>query len=261
MGRQCELLGLPRSTYYYSPVGVSEEDLELMRLLDEKYTRTPFFGSPRMTAWLRRKGYQVNHKRVERLMRLMGLAAIYPRRKPWKAGRENQVYPYLLRGLEITAPNQVWASDITYIRLLRGFVYLVAVMDWHSRYVLGWAVSNSLESDFCVGALDWALQTGMPEIFNTDQGSQFRDAKFTSRLNDHGIQISMDGRGAWLDNVFVERLWRSVKYEEVYLHEYVTLQDSIEGLSRYFVFYNTDRPHQALGYQTPEEVYFKTRNH
>jgi putative transposase len=213
-----------------------------------------------MTAWLRRKGCQVNHKRVERLMRVMGLTAIYPRRKPWKAGRESNIYPYLLRGLTITAPNQVWCSDITYIRLVRGFAYLVAVMDWHSRYVLGWAVSNSLESDFCVGALDWALQTGMPEIFNTDQGSQFRDARFTSRLIDHGIQVSMDGRGAWLDNVFVERLWRSVKYEEVYLHEYFTLQDSVQGLSRYLAFYNTDRPHQALGYLTPEEVYFRPKD-
>ena len=229
-----------------------------MRLLDEKYTKTPFFGSPRMTAWLQRNGHHVNHKRVERLMRLMGLAAIYSRRRSRKSGRESYVYPYLLRDLAINAPDQVWAADITYIRIVRGFIYLVAVMDWYSRYVLAWALSNSLESDFCVGALDWALQTGMPAIFNTDQGSQFRDARFLSRLIDHGIQISMDGRGAWLDNVFVERLWRSVKYEEVYLHDYATAQDAVLGLSRYFAFYNCDRPHQALGYQSPREVYFKS---
>jgi putative transposase len=254
-------LEISRSTYYYTPVGISDQDQELMRLIDEQYTETPFYGSPRMTAWLRRKGHVVNHKKVERLMRVMGLVAIFPRRKRWRRGPNSRIYPYLLRGLEIDRADQVWCADITYIRLLRGHVYLVAVMDWFSRYVLGWAVSGNLESDFCVGALDWALQTGMPEIFNTDQGSQFTAFKFTSCLEERGIQISMDGRGQWFDNIFVERLWRSVKYEEVYLHEYLTPNDSFLGLSRYFVFYNTERPHQALGYMTPEEVYFNSRRH
>jgi putative transposase len=228
-----------------------------MRLIDEQYTATPFFGSPRMTAWLRRHGHGVNHKRVERLMREMGLVAIYPRpRKPWRGGPAHHLYPYLLRDVAVIRPDQVWASDITYIRLLRGFVYLVAVLDWFSRYVLAWAVSVSMESDFCVGALDWALQRGAPEIFNTDQGSQFTAESFTKRLSERGIQISMDGRGRCWDNIFVERLWRSVKYEEVYLRDYVTVPDAVQGLSRYFLFYNTERPHQALSYRTPEEVYF-----
>jgi len=227
-----------------------------MRLIDEQYTKTPFFGSPRMTAWLRRQGQAVNHKRVERLMRLMGLAAIYPRRKQWRGGSDHRVYPYLLRDFAVTRPNQVWGSDITYIRLLRGFVYLVAILDWFSRYVLAWAVSVSMESDFCVGALDWALQVAKPEICNTDQGSQFTAEAFTSRLTERGVQISMTGRGRCWDNIFTERLWRSVKYEEVYLHDYVTGPDAVHGLSAYFLFYNTERPHQALGYRTPEEVYF-----
>lgn len=257
MCRQCELIGLSRSSYYYAPVATSTEDLALMRLIDEQYTAAPFFGSPRMTAWLQRHGHAVNHKRVERLMREMGLAAIYPRRrKPWRSGAAHRIYPYLLRGVEVSRPDQAWASDITYIRLLRGFVYLVAVLDWFSRYVLAWAVSVSMESDFCVGALDWALQHGKPDVFNTDQGSQFTSAPFTSRLSECGIQISMDGRGRCWDNIFVERLWRSVKYEEVYLHDYQTVPDAVLGLSNYFRFYNTERPHQALGYRTPEEVYF-----
>lgn len=227
-----------------------------MRLIDEQFTATPFFGSPRMTRWLERHGHPVNHKKVERLMRLMGLAAIAPREARRRKGIAHVVYPYLLRDVEASKPNQIWSADITYIRLLHGFVYLVAVLDWYSRYVLAWAVSTTMESDFCVGALDWALEHEKPEIFNTDQGPQFTAAVFTRRLVEHGIRISMDGKGSWIDNVFVERLWRSVKYEEVYLHDYRSPIDAVRGLSRYFPFYNEDRPHQSLGYKTPREVYF-----
>ena len=227
-----------------------------MRLIDEQYTRTPFYGSPKMTGWLRRQGQRVNHKRVERLMRLMGLRAISPSPKTSRRSPEHRVYPYLLRGLEICRPNQVWASDITYILLSGGFIYLVAVMDWHSRYILSWEISVSLESSFCVSALDWAMQSAQPEIFNSDQGSQFTAAAFTSRLEKSGVKISMDGRGRYLDNIFVERLWRSVKYEEVYLHDYRIVPEATAGLGRYFRFYNTERPHEALGYLTPEEVHF-----
>ena len=227
-----------------------------MRLIDEQYTRTPFYGSPKMTAWLCRKGHAVNHKRVERLMRKMGLQAICPRPKTSQPAPGHRLHPYLLRGVTVDRPDQVWATDITYIRLLHGFIYLVAVLDWFSRYVVAWSVSVSLETDFCLSALDWALQRATPEIFNTDQGSQFTSSAFTGRLKEHDIRISMDGRGRFLDNIFVERLWRSVKYEEVYLHDYVTVPDAVDGLGTYFPFYNTERPHEALDYRTPEEVYF-----
>ncbi len=256
MSRQCELIGLSRSSYYFRPAGESTENLTLMRLIDEQYTRTPFYGSPKMTAWLWRQGRCVNHKRVERLMRQLGLRAICPGPKTSRPAPGHRIYPYLLRGLDIDRPDQVWASDVTYIRLLHGFVYLVAVMDWFSRYVLAWELSVSLESSFCISALDWALQDAQPEIFNTDQGSQFTSLAFTDRLQREGVRISMDGRGRFLDNIFVERLWRSVKYEEVYLHDYQTIPQAAEGLGRYFRFYNTERPHEALGYRTPEEVYF-----
>lgn len=227
-----------------------------MRLIDEQYTRTPFYGVRKMTAWLRRKGYAVNHKRVERLMRKMGLQAICPRPRTSQPAPGHHVYPYLLRGVTVDRPDQVWASDITYIRLQHGFIYLTAILDWFSRYVLAWSVSISLETEFCLAALDWALRDAVPEIFNSDQGSQFTSGAFTGRLESHGVSISMDGRGRFVDNIFVERLWRTVKYEEVYLHEYMTVPNAIDGLGAYFPFYNNERPHESLGYRTPSEAYF-----
>jgi len=226
-----------------------------MRLLDAQYTATPFYGSRRMTAWLRSQGYRVNRKRVVRLMQQMGIEAIYtkPQLSQPLAGRT--IYPYLLRGVKIERVNQVWSADITYIRLQQGFIYLVAVIDWWSRYVLAWAVSITLEGAFCLEALEMALRRGRPEIFNTDQGAQFTSRAFTERLRQGQIQISMDGRGRALDNVFVERLWRTVKYEEVYLKDYITVWDARQGLEQYFTFYNHTRLHQALGYQTPAAVY------
>ncbi len=226
-----------------------------MRLLDEQYTRCPFYGVRRMTAWLEHQGYPVNAKRVRRLLRKMGLLALYPKPSLSQPRVGAQVYPYLLRGVEIKRVNQVWSTDITYIRLLSGFIYLVAIIDWYSRYVLAWEVSNTLESSFCVAALDRALQQAAPEVFNSDQGTQFTSHLFTTRLKEHDIQISMDGRGRALDNIFVERLWRSVKYEEVYLKDYRHVPDAITGLGRYFEFYNRERLHQSLDYKTPEEVY------
>jgi putative transposase len=253
--RQCQLLGLSRASLYYQPRGESDENLHLMRLLDEQYTRTPFYGVCKMTAWLRSDGYRVNEKRIRRLLRLMGLEAIYQRPRLSDPAPGHRVYPYLLRGLEIERPNQVWSTDITYIRLLHGFLYLVAIIDWFSRYVLSWEVSVTLDSEFCQSALQRALVVGSPEIFNSDQGSQFTSTAFTDRLLARGIRISMDGRGRALDNIFVERLWRSVKYEEVYLHDYQQVPEAISGLGRYFDFYNGERLHQALGYRTPEAVF------
>ena len=256
--RQCELVGLNRSTYYHTPAGESDLNLHLMRLIDKQYTKTPFYGWPRMTAYLKRPphGYVINHKRVQRLMRKMGLQAIYPKPRTSKAAKGHKVYPYLLCHLAITHPNQVWSADITYIPMLRGFMYLAAVMDWYSRYVLAWQLSNTLDGLFCLDALDLALAQGQPDIFNTDQGAQFTALAFTSRLAATGIRISMDGRGRALDNVFVERLWRSVKYEHVYLYEYETVPGLEKGLGEYFTFYNHERPHQSLSYQTPAEVHF-----
>jgi putative transposase len=255
VARQCELLGLARSSYYYQPLGESAENLELLRRLDEQYTRTPFYGVRRMTAVLRQGGDAINPKRVRRLLRTLGLSALAPQPGTSRAAPGHRVYPYRLRGVPIERVNQVWSTDITYIRLNRGFVYLVAVLDWYSRYVLSWALSNTLEVGFCLAALDAALAHGQPEIFNTDQGAQFTSPAFTGRLAAVGVTISMDGRGRALDNVFVERLWRSVKYEEVYLHEYEDMGEAQRGLGRYFPFYNEERPHQALGYQTPAAVY------
>jgi len=252
--RQCELVGLPRSSLYYQPRGVSEENLLLMRLMDEQYTRTPFYGIRRMTAWLKGQGHEVNHKRVARLMEEMGLETIYPKPKTSQAS-ENRVYPYLLRNVVVSQPDQVWSTDITYIRLSRGFVYLVAVLDWFSRYVLSWEVSVSLDVGFCLDALDRALEKGKPAIFNSDQGCQFTSQPFTERLLAQDIRISMDGRGRALDNVFVERLWRTVKQEEVYLKDYQTVPAAIASLKNYFQFYNSERLHQSLGYRTPEAVY------
>jgi putative transposase len=255
LARQCELIGLARSSLYYQPRGESEENLLLMRLIDEQYTRTPFYGIRRMTAWLKGQGYQVNHKRVARLMETMGLEAIYPKPRTSRRSAENRVYPYLLRDVAISSPDQVWSTDITYIRMARGFVYLVAILDWFSRYVLSWEVSVTLDVGFCLDALDKALEKGRPAIFNSDQGCQFTSQPFTERLLSRDIRISMDGRGRALDNVFVERLWRTVKQEEVYIKDYQTVPAAIANLRDYFRFYNSERLHQSLGYRTPEAVY------
>jgi putative transposase len=253
--QQCELVGLNRATFYYEPAGESELNLRLMRLLDEQYTRTPFYGWPRMTAYLQQQGYAINPKRVRRLMGLMGLQAIYPKRRTSVAAADHKVYPYLLRDLAITRPNQVWSADITYVPMVHGFMYLVAVIDWFSRYVLAWQLSNTLDGLFCLEALERALAHGQPDIFNTDQGAQFTAAAFTSRLETAGIRISMDGKGRALDNVFIERFWRSVKYEHVYLHAYETVMQLETGLGGYMRFYNQERPHQGLSYQTPMAVH------
>jgi putative transposase len=253
--RQCELLGLHRSTWHYEAAETSADNLCLMRLIDEQYLRTPFYGSRRMAVWLTQQGRLVNRKRVQRLMRLMGIEAIYPRPRTTQRNAGHRVFPYLLRDVAIVRPNQVWSTDITYVPLECGFMYLTAVIDWHSRYVLSWRLSNSLEGAFCLEALADALQQGKPEIFNTDQGSQYTAAAFTGRLERAGVAISMDGRGRALDNVFIERLWRSVKYEWLYLHGYRNVPELHEGLTSYFGFYNSGRPHQALEYRTPKEVY------
>jgi len=257
--RQCALLGLCRSSYYYESERDDSYNLRLMNLIDEQFTRTPFYGVPRMTAWLNRQGQTVNHKRVRRLMRLMGLQAIYPKPRLSSSNHAHKKYPYLLNGLMIDHPDQVWCADITYIRMLHGFVYLVAIMDWYSRFVLAWEISTTLDTVFCLAALEQALKLSKPAIFNTDQGSQFTSLEFTGRLEQDGIQISMDGRGRVFDNIFIERLWRSVKYEEVYLHQYQTVSEARTLLSRYFLFYNMQRLHESLGYQAPYEVYVKER--
>ena len=254
--RQCELVDLNRSTLYYVPAEEEPLNLLLMRLIDEQFTRTPFYGSRRLTAWLRRMGHAVNRKRVQRLMGRMGLEAIYPKPHLSQGDSTHEKYPYLLGAVTIVRPNQVWATDITYIRLRAGFVYLVAIMDWFSRYVLAWRVSNTMEVSFCLEALDEALTQGRPEIFNSDQGSQFTSHEFTGRLKQTAVRISMDGKGRVYDNIFVERLWRSVKYEEVYLKEYGAVPDAIVGIGDYFRFYNHERLHQALQYRTPAEVHF-----
>jgi putative transposase len=254
--RQCELLGLPRSTYYYELATESAENLELMRRIDEQYLATPFFGSRRMVEELSSPRRPLNRKRVQRLMRIMGIEAIYPRKRTSQPGVGHRVYPYLLRGLTVDRANQVWCSDITYIPLRYGFMYLAAVLDWHSRFVLSWRLSNTLDTEFCVAALEEALTTyGRPDIFNTDQGAQFTSHEFTSRLLEEQVAISMDGRGRALDNVFIERLWRSVKYEDIYLKDYESGADLCDGLERYFDFYDHRRKHQALDYRTPHEVF------
>ena len=254
--RQCELLGLNRASLYYQPVPESKENLHLMRLIDEQYLDTPFYGSRRMTAWLESKGYCVNRKRVQRLMRLMGIEAVYPRPNTSKVNPSHKIYPYLLRGLAIVRPNQVWSTDITYIPMPRGYMYLVAIIDWYSRYVLSWKVSNTMDVGFCMDALEEALELGKPTIFNSDQGSQFTSLEFTGRLEAEEIAISMDGRGRALDNVFVERLWRSVKYEDIYIKDYENGVDLDAGLTKYFQLYNYHRPHQSLDYRTPACVHF-----
>jgi putative transposase len=253
--RQCELLGLSRAALYYRPVGESQENLHLMRLLDEQYTRTPFYGSRKLTEWLRTEGFAVNRKRVSRLLATMGIEAVYPKPKLSQPGEGHKIYPYLLSGVKVSRVNQVWSTDITYIRLAQGFVYLVAVMDWFSRYVLSWSLSLSMELDFCVEALRQALRRGRPEIFNSDQGSQFTSEKFIGELQARKIAISMDGRGRCLDNIFVERLWRSLKYEEVYLKDYASVTEARTGIECYFRFYNQERLHQSLEYRTPAALY------
>jgi putative transposase len=253
--RQCELLDLNRSSWYRAPAGESAENLALMRQIDEQYLRTPFYGSRNMTFWLTQQGHAVNRKRVQRLMRTMGLEAIYPRPNTTRRCLEHRIYPYLLRDVAVLRPNQVWSTDITYIPLARGYGYLTAVLDWYSRYVLSWELSRTLDGEFCLDALEQALVLGSPEIFNTDQGSQFTSQAFTGRLERAGVAISMDGRGRALDNVFVERLWRSVKYEDVYLKEYPSWESLTAGLRSYFTFYCHERPHQSLGNRTPAAVY------
>ena len=246
-------MALPRSTCYYRPLGESAENLALMRQIDEQYLRTPFYGSRKLSVLL-----GVSRKRVQRLMRVMGIAAIYPQRRTTWPAAGHQIYPYLLRNVAITRPNQVWSSDITYVPLRHGFLYLVAVMDWYSRYVLSWRLSNTLAGSFCLEALDEALASSTPEIFNSDQGSQFTATAFTSRLESRDVAISMDGRGRAIDNVFIERLWRSVKYEEVYLKDYIDGWEAEASLSAYFRFYDHERIHQSLDYRTPAELYHGT---
>jgi putative transposase len=253
--QQCDLLDLNRSTYYYVPASESALNLQLMRLIDEQYLRTPFYGWPRMTVYLQNQGYAVNHKRVQRLMHKMGIQALYPKPSLSKANPAHKIYPYLLRNLAITHPNQVWSTDITYLPMSNGFMYLVAVIDWFSRYVLAWHLSNTLDGVFCVDTLQQALQCGRPAIFNSDQGAQFTATAFTTILEKAAIQISMDGKGRALDNIFIERLWRSVKYEDVYLKRYDSVPALFAGLDAYFTFYNHERPHQSLDYRTPAQIY------
>ena len=254
--RQCELLGVSRSSVYYVPVEPEAEEFELMRRIDEIHLKFPFYGSRTIARELRESGYRANRKRVQRLMRLMGLESVAPKPNTSKPNEEHPVYPYLLRGLTISRPNQVWAADITYIPLARGSAYLVAIMDWHSRRVLSWRLSNTLDASFCIEAIQEALSRfRRPEIFNSDQGSQFTSADFTAVLLAAGVKISMDGKGRCIDNVFVERLWRSLKYEDVYLKAYTNLVEARTGIERYFQFYNTRRSHQALGHQTPAAFY------
>jgi putative transposase len=255
MRRQCELLGLPRSSLYYEPAPESAENLRLMQWIDQEYTAHPFYGSRKMTVWLVGQGEAVNRKRVQRLMRLMGLEAIYPKPKLSAAGRGHRIYPYLLRDGAIERPDQVWSTDITYVPLARGFMYLAAVIDGYSRYVLAWRLSNTLDGSFCLDMLEEALSRGKPEVFNTDQGVQFTAQAWTSRLETAKVAVSMDGRGRCLDNVFVERRWRSVKYEDIYIHRYETVPQLQQGLERYFPYYNEDRFHQSLDYRTPAAVY------
>ena len=253
--RQCQLLDLNRASLYYQPAPESAYNLELMRLIDEQYLQTPFYGRRRMAAYLRRQGHEVNAKRIQRLMRLMGIEAVYPGPKTSNPAQNHKIYPYLLRNLAITSPDQVWCADITYVPMPQGFMYLVAIMDWFSRYVVAWQLSNSLDVGFCLECLDGALAADRPEIFNTDQGSQFTSAAFTGRLEACGVAISMDGRGRALDNVFIERLWRTVKYEEIYPNEYENGWALEAGLNAYFAFYCHQRLHSSLGYRTPAEVY------
>jgi putative transposase len=253
------LLGLNRSTFYYELAQESEENLKLMERIDRQYTEQPVYGSRRMTVWLNNHGETVNRKRVQRLMRIMGLEAIYPKPNLSAGARDHKVYPYLLRDVNIVRPDQVWSTDITYIPMEHGFMYLAAIIDWYSRFVISWRLSNTLDGSFCLEMLEEALGLGRPEIFNTDQGVQFTAAAWTGRLEKAGVAVSMDGKGRCLDNVFVERLWRTVKYEDVYIRRYESVPKLHGGLGRFFPFYNEDRPHQALDYRTPAQVYRQRR--
>jgi putative transposase len=257
ISRQCELLGLARSSFYYEPQPETAQNLLLMRMMDEQFMKTPFYGVRKMTVWLATQGHFVNPKRVRRLMRKMGLEAIYPKPNLSCPGDKARKYPYLLKEEVIIAPNQVWSTDITYIPVRNGYVYLVAVIDWYSRYVLSWELSNTMDVTFCLSALEKALAQNQPKIFNTDQGSQFTSLAFTSSLEKRDISISQDGKGRALDNIFIERLWRSVKYEEVYPKNYTTVEEALKGLEGYFYFYNNERLHQSLDYQTPAQIHFK----
>jgi putative transposase len=257
ISRQCELLGLARSSFYYEIQPETEQNLRLMEMLDKQYTARPFYGVRKMTAWLATQGEIVNPKRVKRLLRKMGIEAIYPKPNLSRPQDNVRKYPYLLREEKITAPNQVWSTDITYIPLPQSYVYLVAVIDWYSRYVLSWELSNTMDMTFCLSALEKALAQNTPKIFNSAQGSQFTSTAFTGRLEKEGILVSQDGRGRALDNIFVERLWRSVKYEEVYLKGYTSVIEALRGLEEYFDFYNNERMHQSLNYQTPAMIHFK----
>jgi putative transposase len=254
--RQCDLVDLNGSSFYYRPRPVSGVNLHLMELIDRQYTKDPAYGVPRMTTWLKRQGLRVNKKRVARLMRKMGIQGIVPKKKLSIPNKEHKVYPYLLKNVNVERPNQVFCADITYIPMRKGFIYLTAVMDWYSRYVLSWKVSLTLDAAFCVEALEDALTIGTPEIFNTDQGSQFTSRDFTDILKNHDVNISMDGKGRVFDNIFIERLWRTVKYEEVYLKDYAAVWEAIRGLRDFFRYYNEERLHSALGGRTPDEVYY-----
>lgn len=254
--RQCLLLGISRSSFYYEAIGESPFNLDLMRIIDEQFLETPFFGSRQMAKWLRRRGLRISRKRVARLMRKMGLSAIYQKPNTSKPFPGHKIYPYLLKGIAIDAPNKVWCADVCYIPMRRGFLYLVAIMDWYSRKVLSWRLSNTLEADFCVAALREALaRFGTPEIFNTDQGCQFTSLEFTEVLKEAGVRISMDSKGRWMDNIMIERLWRSLKYESVYLHAFETGSEVRIGIGKWITFYNEQRPHSSLDDQTPDEAY------
>jgi len=257
VSRQCQLMSISRSSYYYRAKGESAQNLELMRIIDEQYLKTPFYGSRQMSRHLRRKGYHVNRKRIKRLMQKMGIKAIYQQPKTSTPNPEHKIYPYLLREMLIHRPNQVWCSDITYIPMSHGFLYLVAIMDWNSRKVLSWRLSNTLDTRFCIEALQEAIgKYGKPDIFNTDQGCQFTSMEFTDILKNAGIKISMDGKGRWMDNIFIERLWRSLKYECVYLHAFENGMESRTGIRKWINFYNSERPHSSLDENTPDEVYY-----
>lgn len=258
ISRQCELIALPRSSYYYEPAGESDYNLELMRIIDEQYLQTPFFGSRQMTRWLRRQEHPVNRKRIQRLMQIMGLEATVPGPHTSRPHPEHMIYPYLLRGMVLRHSNLVWSADITFVPMPVGFMYLVAIIDWYSRFVLAWRLSNTIDTPFCLDALAIALEDGTPCIFNTDQGCQFTSSDFTGQLLAEGILISMDGRGRALDNVFIERLWRSVKYEDIYLRDYGSVPELEQGLADYFRFYNHERPHSSLDGRTPAEVHWSS---
>ena len=253
--RHCELLGLPISTYYYKAVGIDDEQTEQMKAIDRIYTRFPFYGSRRIAKALQNEGFIIGRKRIRSLMRLMNNEAIHPRPNTSKPCPEHKIFPYLLKDLKIDRPNQVWCTDITYIRLGTGWAYLMAVMDWHSRQIISWGLSNTMDANFCVGVLEDSLKNGKPDIFNTDQGSQYTSSDFVNTLQSNNIQVSMDGRGRYLDNILIERFWRSVKYEHIFLNSYQTLSEAKAGLSYYIKLYNEERLHQSLGYLTPNEVW------